>query len=405
MTYSEVTSWLFKQIPNFHQTGALAYKPGLTRMKQLMEALGNPHKGLKTIHIAGTNGKGSVAHILAAIFQNHGYRTGIFTSPHIHDFRERIKINGELISEKTVVDFVTQNKVNFSAIDASFFEITTALAFDCFAKENCDITIIETGLGGRLDATNIIEKPEVAIITTIGRDHEQFLGNTLASIATEKAGIIKAEAPVVLGQIDDELISIFHNKAAEVYTQIILTNNEDLTPIPTDLLADYQQGNIRTALTATRVLKENWNLDFEKIKEAVQNIGALTHFHGRFQQLGTNPLIIADAGHNEIGIRSLLNSIAKYPMNSLRIIYGASNDKDWKSILNLFPKEAILYLTEFKAQRSVKAKEWQAGAAELPIIFNCFEDANQALRQCKLDAQPDDIILICGSFYLLEELI
>lgn len=403
MTYTEVTEWLYQQVPNFHQTGSQAYKPGLERMDALMKAMDNPEQSLKIIHVAGTNGKGSVAHILAAIFQQHGYKTGLFTSPHIHDYRERIKINGQYISEQSVIDFVEHFSEVFKAVNASFFEITTAMAFHEFKSAACDIVIIETGLGGRLDATNIITKPLVSIITTIGKDHEQFLGNTLSEIAQEKAGIIKTGVPVVLGQIHTELISVFSNKANLEHSS--LTIAESLPPIPTDLLGEYQQKNIQTALQALTELKADWQLHDEKIFEALNHVRSLTNFQGRFHQLAQKPLTIADAAHNLIGIQALIQSVSKYPGKTLRIVYGAANDKNYYEILQHFPKETVLYLTEFDAKRSVTVQEWQGAVEGLNLNYYCFDKSADALQQCQNDADEKDIILICGSFYLLEEVL
>ena len=403
MTYTEVTAWLYQQIPNFHQTGAQAYKPGLERMERLLAALNHPEKKLKCIHIAGTNGKGSVAHILAAIFQNHGYKTGLFTSPHIHDFRERIKINGDYIKEETVVDFVEKNTATFQDLDASFFEITTALALNTFHQSNCDIAIIETGLGGRLDATNVIPSPLLSIITTIGKDHEQFLGNTLSAIASEKAGIIKPKTPVVLGQIQAVLIPVFMEKAKATESPVYLADS--LPPIPTDLMGDYQQKNIQTALKAVSLLEESWKLNELQILDALKKVRQLTRFQGRFQMISDNPFIIADAAHNVIGIKALLESIAKQNYDTLRIIYGAANDKNYEEILTLFPKQAHLYLTSFNSTRSVQPTAWKSVAEKLKKNHQTFDNAKNALSQCKKEASANDLILICGSFYLLEELI
>jgi dihydrofolate synthase/folylpolyglutamate synthase len=403
MTYSEVTEWLYQQIPNFHKTGGQAYKPGLERMDALLKAFGHPEKDLKCIHIAGTNGKGSVAHILAAIFQQHGYKTGLFTSPHIHDFRERIKVNGDYISKEKVTEFIAKNTSLFQSLDASFFEITTALAFEYLHQVNCDIAIIETGLGGRLDATNVIPSPLLSIITTIGKDHEQFLGNSLPEIAQEKAGIIKKNSPVVLGQIQAELIPIFEEKAKANDCPIYLADS--IPPIPTDLLGEYQQKNIQTALKAISVLKDAWILKDSFTHEALKQVRTLTRFQGRFQQLGEHPLIIADAAHNPIGIEVLMDSVSHQPHDKLRIIYGAANDKKYEEILSLFPREAVLYLTTFHAARSVQTDEWVKVSKQIDLSCQIFEQSNEALKQAKKDANETDIILICGSFYLLEELI
>ena len=285
MTYDEVVNWLFQQIPNYQNQGGSAYKPGLDRIRDLLEEIGNPQEKIKTIHVAGTNGKGSVSHILAAIFQQQGYRTGLFTSPHISDFRERIKIDGKWVSEDFVLNFFNTNKSIIDQIAPSFFEITTAMAFEAFVSHKCDIAIVETGLGGRLDSTNVLI-PELSIITNIGMDHQHFLGDTLEKIALEKAGIIKTGRPVVIGDILPNLQSLFSDVAADKKSAIHFSSDRDSEAYKTDLLGRYQQRNIHTALTAVACLKTDWELAAEKIGQALQNVSALTNMREDFKKLG-----------------------------------------------------------------------------------------------------------------------
>lgn len=403
MTYPEVVDWLFQQVPNYQHQGGVAYKPGLDRTLDLLHAIGDPHKKIKTIHIAGTNGKGSVSHILAAIFQKHGYKTGLFTSPHIVDFRERIKINGEPISKEFVVEFFAQNKTYFLKYRPSFFEITTAMAFHAFAKNSCDISIIETGLGGRLDSTNVLT-PELSIITNIGLDHTAFLGDTLELIAKEKAGIIKSGVPVVIGDCEEALYPVFEEKATELNSPITFSQNEASKSYETDLLGSFQQRNIHTAITATVVLKTEWQLTGEDIARALLNVQGPTNFNGRLQQISKRPKLILDAAHNKAGIENLLIEVGRFKFAKLRIVYGASNDKDWQAILAIFPTEAVYYFSEFGSARSVTLNEFQEAAESYELKYTLYGDVTAALNKCKSEAEPDDLILVCGSFYLMEKI-
>lgn len=404
MQYKEVVDWLFLQIPNYQHQGGDAYKPGFERINALLDVLGNPQRRLKTIHVAGTNGKGSVCHIFSAIFQNNGYKTGLFTSPHITDFRERIKINGKLISKDFVVWFVETYQNDILRIQPSFFEITTAMAFLAFEKKNCDIAIIETGLGGRLDATNVIS-PALSVITSIGLDHTAFLGNTVELIAAEKAGIIKSKTPIVVGYVNDSVYEVIEKYAITQDASIYRTDPLPPKPEPTDLLGEYQQRNIRTVLLGIEILKFYWNLDDEKISQAINYVKKLTNFKGRLQLISDHPKVIVDAAHNLEGVESLLSEIRLLNYSRLFIIYGASNDKDWKEILRQMPREATFSLVEFDSKRSVKLADFESEAQSLGIQYKLFKQAKEALNHSKTTANHDDLILICGSFYLLEKII
>ncbi len=404
MKFKEVVDWLFLQIPNYQHQGGDAYKPGFERINALLDVLGNPQQRLKTIHVAGTNGKGSVCHIFSAIFQNNGYKTGLFTSPHITDFRERIKINGKLISKDFVVWFVETYKSDILRIQPSFFEITTAMAFLAFEKKNCDIAIIETGLGGRLDATNVI-LPELSVITSIGLDHTAFLGNTVELIATEKAGIIKPKTPIVVGYVNDSVYEVIENYAKSKDASIYRTDPLPSKPEPTDLLGQYQQRNIRTVLLGIEILKFYWSLDDGKISEAINYVKKLTNFKGRLQLISDHPKVIVDAAHNIEGVESLLSEVRLLDYSHLFIIYGASNDKDWKEILRKMPLEATFSLVEFDSKRSVKLEDFKLEAEMIGIQHKLFSNVSKALNHSKLNANANDLILICGSFYLLEKII
>ncbi len=405
MDYQAVISWLFEQVPNFQLTGASAYKPGLTRIEAFLAHLGNPEKKIKTIHIAGTNGKGSVSHILAAVLTANNYKTGLFTSPHIKDFRERVKIDGEYVSEAFVVDFINKNYSKILELGLSFFEITAALSFYTFAECNCDVAVIETGLGGRLDSTNVIV-PEVSVITNIDFDHSQFLGDTLEKIAAEKAGIIKKNVPVVIGDLDASLNHVFQDTAIAQNAPILFSAGESAKAYKTDLLGRYQKRNVHTARCTINVLQQQgWKLEEEKIVSALQHVKKLTKFTGRLEQIGESPKILLDAAHNPNGIKNVLEEVTYFDYDTLYIIYGASNDKDLTKIGTLFPVTAYYFFTVFNSKRSA-SKEQLAEMAEKNKLNHALFDAPQkAVAACKSIAKPSDLILVCGSFYLMEEII
>lgn len=404
MTYQEIVNWLFQQIPNYQAQGGSAYKPGLDGIHNLLEKTNNPFRQLKTIHIAGTNGKGSVSHILSAIFQAHGYKVGLFTSPHITDFRERIKINGELIEEEFVLDYFNQNKTIIEQLEASFFEITTALSFAAFSHKNCDICIIETGLGGRLDSTNVIE-PELSIITNIGMDHIGFLGDTLEKIALEKAGIIKERVPVVIGDCDSVLYPVFKNIANTKSSSIEFAHKSIIPTYKTDLLGSFQQRNIHTAVTGAKLLGADWSFNNETLLTSLKNVVKHSSFKGRMQQISDQPRVILDAAHNKEGIEGVLKEVQALSYQKLRIVYGASNDKDWKEILRHFSTDNVYYFTSFNSNRAVTLDNFKLELIESDLTYELFDNPISALNKCKSDAQTNDLILVCGSFYLMEKII
>lgn len=403
MNYKEVVEWLFNQVPNFQKTGAKAYKPGLDMIRSLLTSIDNPENKIRTIHVAGTNGKGSVSHILSAIFQAHGYKVGLFTSPHITDFRERIKINGTPVPESFVLDFVKQVRPFIEENNPSFFEITTAMAFDAFEKSNCDISIIETGLGGRLDSTNVI-KPDIAVITNIGLDHTDFLGETLEEVAQEKAGIIKKDRPVVIGDLNPDLFKVFEDKAIELSAPLYYTAASN-KKYDTDLLGEYQQRNIGTALCAVDVLKDTWQLKEAHIDTAIKNVKSISNFRGRLDQIEKNPLVIFDAGHNADGIENLMREVANLEFDKLHVLYGASNDKNIEEIARLFPQNASYYFTEFPSKRSTTIQVFEEIGKKNELFFKTFESPILAFQYCKSAASKEDLILVCGSFYLMEKII
>ena len=403
MTYQQTVDWLFAQLPNYQLQGAAAYKPGLDNIQQLLKLTGNPEKGLRFFHVAGTNGKGSVSNMLASVMQENGYKTGLFTSPHLHDFRERIRINGQLVSEDFVIDYVARYKDAWTALNPSFFEITTAMAFEAFRQNGCEICVIEVGLGGRLDSTNVIT-PEVSVITNIGLDHTAFLGDTLAKIAFEKAGIIKENIPAVIGEWNDETLPVFKSVALQKNAELIFTQPQ--TGYETDLRGSFQQKNLSTALTALNALtQKSWKLDETKTRSGLLHVSQNTGFKARFQKLGDHPLIIADAAHNEDGVRVFFNEINQLKFENLHLIYGAANDKDVRSIFQLFPKNAHYYFSEFDSKRTLKLDEFRKIATDFLLQASFFTKSSEAFATAKKNADAKDLIAVFGSFYLVQEVI
>jgi dihydrofolate synthase/folylpolyglutamate synthase len=401
--YNSVINYLFNQLANYQKVGAEAYKPGLDSITELLNELNNPHKGLKTIHLAGTNGKGSTSHILASILIENGYKVGLFTSPHIKDFRERIKVNGNLIDEQSVVSFVSNNKLVFDKLNPSFFEICTAMAFTIFSNQSCDIAIIETGLGGRLDSTNVIT-PEVSVITNIGIDHTNFLGTTLIEIAGEKAGIIKANVPVVIGEYQEETYDMFVEKANQGQSTLYLTEQRE--NINTDLLGQFQQKNCSLALDTIKILKQGgWFIDDAKTKIALTRVKKNTDFIGRLDKISSSPDVIIDASHNVDGIKNLLKEIRLLDFDNLHCVYGTSSDKDVEEVMRLFPKNASYYFTEFDSSRTMKIVELKNNALNNNLNFSTHLSPNKALSVAKQSSSTNDLIIVFGSFFLLEKII
>ncbi|HIP35425.1 MAG TPA: bifunctional folylpolyglutamate synthase/dihydrofolate synthase [Crocinitomix sp.] len=402
MKYQSAIDYLFNQLANYQKTGSTAYKPGLDNIKILLNSLNNPEKNLKTIHLAGTNGKGSTAHIIASILIENGYKVGLFTSPHIKDFRERIKINGKIISQKDVTNFIENNRQNFKTISPSFFEITTAMAFYLFNQYKCDISIIETGLGGRLDSTNVIE-PEVSVITNIGIDHTEFLGDTIEEITVEKAGIIKYNTPVVIGEFNPITYEIFQSQSKEKRANIVISDQQK---VETDLLGQFQQQNCSVALTTINVLKEKgWYIDNKKTQIALTRVKYNTNLRGRLEQISLNPKIIIDASHNEDGIRNLFKEVSLMTFNNLHCIYATSSDKNVEDIMSLFPKQATYYLTTFNSKRSLSPNELEIKAKKYHLSYSIYKNIDKALESAKQTYHQGDLILIFGSFFLLEKII
>ncbi|PVX46448.1 dihydrofolate synthase/folylpolyglutamate synthase [Flavobacterium sp. 103] len=405
MNYQETTNWMFNQLPMYQLQGASAYKKDLTNVNLLADHLDNPHKKIKCIHVAGTNGKGSTSHMLASILQEAGYKVGLYTSPHLKDFRERIKINGAEISETFVCEFIEQHKAFFEENDMSFFEMSVGLAFDYFAKEKVDIAIIEVGLGGRLDATNIIT-PLISVITNIGIDHVQFLGNTLESIATEKAGIIKPNIPVVIGEYTPETQPVFLAKAKENKAEIYFASDLISETYPSDLIGDYQEHNKKTVIQTFKILNEqtDFKVSDENIKSGLLHVVKNTGLLGRWQQLDTNPKVICDTAHNKNGLEIVLKQIQKETFNHLHIVLGVVNDKELDEVLPLFPKNATYYFCKPNIPRGLDASLLQEKALQFSLIGKTYNSVAEAYSVAQNNSTKDDFIYVGGSTFVVAEL-
>ena len=400
MDYKRSVEYLFQRLPMYQRSGIAAYKKDIGNIIKACKLLNNPQKKIKTIHIAGTNGKGSTAHMLASILQEAGYKTGLYTSPHLKDFRERIKINGKTIDKKYIINFIKENQLEFEKINMSFFEFTVAMAFNYFTESKVDIAIIETGLGGRLDSTNIIN-PELSIITNIGLDHTNLLGNTIEKIAFEKAGIIKKNTPIIIGRKQDKTKGIFKSIAKEKNAKLYYNDNPK--NITTDVKGDYQNENIGTAIKAIEVL--NWNISNEQINKGINNIIKNTGLEGRWQKLSENPLTICDVGHNEDGIKNILRQIEKTKFNKLHFIFGSVNDKVLTNVFKLLPKKAKYYFCAAKIDRALQTNILKQRAEEFNLYGDEFSSVNQAYINAKENASKDDLIFIGGSTFIVAEVL
>ena len=419
MNYQDSLDFLYQRLPMFQRIGKPALKPDLSNTLRLLNVLNQPEKQFKSVHIAGTNGKGSSAHAIASILQSAGLKTGLYTSPHLVSFTERIRINGRPIDEESVASFVTQMKEAIETITPSFFEVTVAMAFDYFRKKAVDIAVIEVGLGGRLDSTNIIT-PEVSLITTIAFDHMDLLGDTLPKIATEKAGIIKPNVPVVIGHYQEETFPVFVKKAAENNSPLILADQK-IDIISTQSLqnrvsyqgheyvldnpASYYAKNIPGILETINILKnKGFDINEKAVHHGLENMMSQTGLLGRFQVLEQSPLMIADVSHNEQGISNLLEQISAIPKTSLHIIYGTVKDKDVIKILKLFPKQSIFYFTQSQSPRALVVDELMSIANSIGINAKSFQNVNEAILSAKKETQESDLILITGSTFVIAEI-
>lgn len=428
MTYKETLDYLYQQLPMFHRVGAAAYKANLDNTWAICNMLGNPERQLRCIHVAGTNGKGSTSHMLAAVLQSAGFKTGLYTSPHLKDFRERIRINGKMIPRKTVTDFVEKHRAGFEKIQPSFFEWTVGLAFDYFAHQNVDIAVIEVGLGGRLDSTNVID-PLVSVITNISFDHKNLLGNTLKKIAAEKAGIIKPGRPVVIGETQPEVKSVFIRTAKEVKTQltfadqqitlkagkrsgkklpvrIVRAANGFSGTLQSELAGHYQLKNITTVLqTVAELRKLGLKIPAAAVRKGISGVTALTGLQGRWQTLSKNPLTIADNGHNEAGIHEVLHMLKNTPYRRLHVVLGMVGDKDIRNILKLLPKKATYYFCRAGIPRALDAGELQKMGFRAGLRGENCGTVKKALKTAQHEAGSGDLVFVGGSTFTVAEVI
>jgi dihydrofolate synthase/folylpolyglutamate synthase len=426
MTYQQTISYLFSRLPMYSRIGAAAYRKDLTNTIKLCEYPGNPHRKFKSIHVAGTNGKGSVSHMLAAILQTAGYKTGLYTSPHLKNFRERIKVNGELVNEKFVIDFTERMKPLIEEVQPSFFEITVAMAFEYFAEQKVDIAVIEVGLGGRFDSTNIIT-PELSVITNIGWDHMNILGDTLEKIAFEKAGIIKKGVPAVIGETLPETKPVFEKVAAEknaplhfaakkrniagwkwekfeLIAEVAEPGKTDHKQYHLDLPGIYQTKNLLTVLEACLVLKQKgFKIDDAAIQNGLKKTKKLTGLHGRWEVIHEHPLIVLDVAHNEDGIRQLTRQVELTDHHELHIVIGLVKDKETEKILSLLPGSAHYYFTQAQIPRALDAAILKQKAEQFNLNGELFTDVNIALKQAMNKAHKNDLVLVCGSVFLVGE--
>lgn len=423
-TFEETLNYLYANLPMFQRVGAAALKNDLNNTTQLCAELGNPHQKFKSIHVAGTNGKGSTSHMLASVLQSSGYKTGLYTSPHLKNFTERIRINGEEVSQAFVIDFVNRIQPAIERIQPSFFEITVAMAFDYFAQQRVDIAVIEVGLGGRLDSTNVIT-PEVSVITNIGWDHKDILGDTLEKIASEKAGIIKRHIPVVISEQQSDTDEVFIQKAFDEEAEIIFASDTYKATLTKDeqsfdvyyknrlvfenlklpLRGYYQQQNLPGVLMAIDVLRsKGWMISSQHVQQGLIQVVTQTRLKGRWQQLGNNPIIICDTGHNQNGVEVLLKQIKAQTFKHLYMVWGMVKDKDISGILSLLPKEASYYFCQANIPRAMDATALCEQAKTYGLVGKVIPDVNEAIQHAKESASADDFIFIGGSTFVVAEI-
>ena len=406
MNYNETIDYLFHSTPVFEKIGAKAYKPGLQTTEELDAHFGHPHKLFKTIHVAGTNGKGSCSHTLAAILQSQGYKVGLFTSPHLVDFRERIRVNGECISEQFVIDFVAEHRSFFEPLHPSFFELTTAMAFKYFAEQQVDIAVIEVGLGGRLDCTNIIT-PLLSVITNISFDHTQFLGNTLAQIAGEKAGIIKPGVAVVVGEYLPETKPVFKEVANQKHAPILFAQDQDFSyDVDLELKGSYQEKNKKTIFTALSQLQQMMSISNDAIQQGFAHVCELTGLRGRWEKLNNAPLTICDTGHNLAGWQYLASQIEAVEAPVKHIIFGMVDDKDVNGVLQILPKTGTkFYWAQASTHRAIPVEKLAEIAAKHGLDGKTYHSVKEAFKAANEQAMKDDFIFVGGSSYVVADLL
>jgi dihydrofolate synthase/folylpolyglutamate synthase len=407
MTYQETIEWLFNQLPVWERQGAEAYKPGLGRVGGFVATLGNPQAKFPTIHVAGTNGKGSTSHMLAAVLQAAGYRTGLFTSPHLLDFRERIRVNGQMITQQAVVEFTERHKERMIELGLTFFEMTAAMAFDWFARSGVDVAVVETGLGGRLDATNIVT-PRASVITNIGLEHTQYLGYTIPLIALEKAGIIKRGVPVVIGESDPESAPVFEARAREMDAPIVFADQlysvtGAVRSFTLDLAGDYQRKNLLTVLATVDILRGSFRITDEALRAGLAGVVQSTGLLGRWQVVGREPLVVCDTAHNAHGFEQIARQIARQTYRTLYMVLGFVADKDLSAIIPLLPPAARYILTEPSTERAMPVAETARRFAEQGIASETSPSVAEAVQKALSVASPEDMVYIGGSNFVVAE--
>jgi len=405
MNYIETTNWMFEQLPMYQNKGKVAYREDLSNIINLASYLGNPETKFKSIHVAGTNGKGSTSHMIASILLEAGYNVGLYTSPHLKDFRERIKINGKYVSKQFVIQFIKSNKSFFKNNSLSFFEMTVGMAFDYFAKKNVDIAVIEVGLGGRLDSTNIIT-PEVSVITNIGLDHTQFLGDTLIKIAKEKAGIIKKSIPVVIGETQNEIISVFTDIAKSKNSSIVFADKNVRDSFKSDLNGIYQKHNIKTAVQTVRELnKKDFKISSSNIKRGLLKVIENTQLLGRWQQLQSNPKVFCDTAHNKEGLVYVLKQLKEQEFKQLHIVLGFVKDKNLEGIIKLFPLDATYYFCQPNISRALEGVVLQSIFKNYNYNGKVYSSVNNAYKAALKNAKNEDFIFVGGSTFVVAEIL
>jgi len=405
VTYSQTLDWLFSKLPMYQRQGTSAFKKDLKNTLALAAHLNNPHLEFKSVHVAGTNGKGSTSHMLASVLQEAGYKVGLYTSPHLKDFRERIKVNRQEVSEQFVIDFVADNKSFLEQQGLSFFEMTVGMAFYFFTLQKVDIAIVEVGLGGRLDSTNIIT-PLLSVITNISLDHTQMLGETLTEIAFEKAGIIKQNVPVVIGEKQKEILEIFKNKALEMKSSLIVASETETAVYDSDLKGIYQEKNLRTVQASLRIVKtKDFTLSDKSIKNGLLNVIKNTGFKGRWQVLNKNPKVICDTAHNLAGLKLVFSQLSSETYKKLHIVIGVVNDKNLETILPLFPKEADYYFCRPNIPRGLDAQELQKKAVKFNLKGAVFTSVSKAYKTALAKANSTDLIFVGGSTFVVAEVV
>ncbi|KJD31549.1 tetrahydrofolate synthase [Tamlana nanhaiensis] len=405
MTYQETLNWMFAQLPMYQKQGKTAFKKDLTNTVNLAQYLNNPERRFKSIHVAGTNGKGSTSHMIASILQEAGYKVGLYTSPHLKDFRERIKINGQVVSKQFVMRFIKRNKPFFEANNLSFFEMTVGMAFDYFAKQKVDIAVVEVGMGGRLDSTNIIT-PEVSVITNIGLDHTQFLGDTLEEIAHEKGGIIKPNIPVVIGETQHETTAVFKALSEQNNAAITFADSSVVEFYESDLKGSYQEKNKKTVVSTVNALQDlGYSISKNNIKSGFLNTVKNTGLLGRWQILQNTPKVVCDTGHNKEGLTYVMNQLKNESYNTLHIVFGVVNDKDLDSILHLLPKEATYYFCKPEISRGLDEKILQERFKIERLYGKSYNSVNEAYISALNEASDEDLVFVGGSTFVVAEII